>query len=81
MYTQAFCGYCAAARSLLEKKEVPYEEIDVTLNARLRREMMDRSGKSTVPQIFIGDQHIGGYDQLSKLDQDGKLDGLLKRSE
>lgn len=81
MYTQAFCGYCAAARSLLKKKEVPYEEIDVTLNAPMRREMMDRSGKSTVPQIFIGDQHIGGYDQLSKLDRDGKLDGLLKRSE
>ena len=53
----------------------------MTLNAPMRREMMDRSGKSTVPQIFIGDQHIGGYDQLSKLDRDGKLDGLLKRSE
>lgn len=81
MYTQAFCGYCAAARSLLDKKKAPYEEIDVTLNAKLRREMTDRSGKNTVPQIFIGNRCIGGYDKLSALDRDGKLDALLERSE
>ena len=81
MYTQAFCGYCAAARSLLDKKEVPYEEVDVTVNAKLRREMADRSGKNTVPQIFIGNRCIGGYDELSALERDGKLDTLLERSE
>ncbi|MDH3510478.1 MAG: glutaredoxin 3 [Gammaproteobacteria bacterium] len=81
MYTQAFCAYCAAARSLLDKKQVPYEELDVTLNAKLRREMVDRSGKKTVPQIFIDDKHIGGYDDLSALDRAGKLDELLELSE
>lgn len=78
MYTQAFCGYCAAARSLLNKKKAAYEEVDVTLNKTLRREMKDRSGKNTVPQIFIGDQYIGGYDDLSELNRDGKLDDLLQ---
>jgi len=81
MYTQAFCGYCAAARSLLDKKKVTYEEIDVTLNAKLRREMADRSGKNTVPQIFIDERYIGGYDDLSELDRDGKLEALLHQSE
>lgn len=80
MYTQAFCGYCAAARSLLNKKKAAYEEVDVTLNKTLRREMKDRSGKNTVPQIFIGDQYIGGYDDLSELNRDGKLDDLLQPS-
>lgn len=80
MYTQAFCGYCAAARSLLNKKKAAYEEVDVTLNKTLRREMKDRSGKNTVPQIFIGDQYIGGYDDLSELNRDGKLDDLLQLS-
>lgn len=80
MYTQALCGYCAAARSLLESKDVTYEEIDVTLDAGLRREMAEWSGVSTVPQIFIDDRHIGGYDQLSKLDREGKLDALLANS-
>jgi len=80
MYTRIFCGYCAAARSLLDKKKVRYEEIDITLNATLRREMADRSGKNTVPQIFIDNKPIGGYDNLSKMDRDGKLDDLLERS-
>lgn len=80
MYTQAFCGYCAAARSLLDKKEVSYEEIDVTFNAKRRREMVDRSGKNTAPQIFIDNVSVGGYDDLSELDRKGKLDALLERS-
>ena len=80
MYTQAFCGYCAAARSLLNEKKAAYKEIDVTLNKTLRREMKDRSGRNTVPQIFVGDQYIGGYDDLSELDRDGKLDELLQPS-
>jgi len=81
MYTRIFCGYCAAARSLLTKKKVRYEEIDVTLNATLRREMAERSGKNTVPQIFIDNKPIGGYDNLCQMDRDGKLDDLLGRAE
>ena len=77
MYTRALCGYCAAARRLLEAKGVAYEEIDVTMDAARRREMMDRSGQRTVPQIFIGAQHIGGYDDIAALEQAGELDPLL----
>ena len=77
IYTQALCGYCAAAKSLLDKKGAAYNEIDVTMNSDRRREMMERSGRKTVPQIFIGEQHIGGYDDMAALNQAGKLDGLL----
>ncbi len=77
MYTQVLCGYCAAARALLRKKGVAYEEINVTLNAKLRREMIERSGGHTVPQIFIDGRHIGGYDEMAALDNAGQLDDLL----
>lgn len=77
MYTRAFCGYCSAARSLLDKRHVEYEDVDVTMDAGLRRKIAERSGQSTLPQIFVGDRHIGGYDELDKLDRDGKLDALL----
>ena len=77
IYTQVFCGYCAAALALLEKKGVEFEKIDVTLKADLRREMMDRSGRQTVPQIFVNEEHIGGYDDMAALEKAGKLDGLL----
>jgi len=80
MYRQGFCGYCSAARKLLKSKEVEFDEIDVTLNAGRRREMKDRSGRNTVPQIFIDDEHIGGYDDLAALDRDGRLDEMLGRS-
>jgi len=77
MYTQVLCGYCAAARALLKNKDVKYQEINITLNSDRRREMMARSGRQTVPQIFIGDRHVGGYDDLALLDDQGKLDELL----
>jgi len=77
MYTQAFCAYCAAARKLLRSKGVAFEEIDVTMNATQRREMTARSGGRTVPQIFIADRPVGGYDDIARLDRDGKLDALL----
>lgn len=81
VYTQALCGFCAAAKRLLDQKEASYEEIDVTMDAALRREMVDRSGgRRTVPQIFIGDRHIGGFDDLSALDDAGELDALLASS-
>ncbi len=77
MYTQAWCGYCAAARKLLKKKGVEFNEIDVTMDGKLRSEMNSRSGRTTVPQIFINGQHIGGYDDLAATDRAGKLDALL----
>jgi len=77
MYTQVLCGYCAAARTLLEEKGIAYEEINVTLNAKLRREMVERSGGQTVPQIFIDGQCIGGYDEMAALEDAGQLDQLL----
>lgn len=77
MYTQAFCAYCAAARKLLRSKGVAFEEIDITMNAERRREMTARSGGSTVPQIFIDDRPVGGYDDIARLDRAGELDALL----
>ncbi len=77
MYTQALCGYCSAARKLLNSKGVNFTEINVTLNTSRRREMIERSGRRTVPQIFIGDRHIGGYDDMAALDRHGELDTLL----
>jgi glutaredoxin 3 len=78
VYSADWCGYCARARRLLDTKGVPYEEIDVDVVAGARAEMQARSGRSTIPQIFINDQHIGGADDLYALEQEGRLDPLLK---
>ena len=78
MYAADWCGYCARARRLLEKKGVAYEEIDVDVTAGAEAEMRARSGRTTIPQIFINDQHIGGSDELAALEADGHLDALLK---
>ena len=77
MYTTMWCGYCARAKGLLEKKGVAYDEIDVMEDAAKRAEMRERAKRSTVPQIFINGQHIGGSDELAALEQAGKLDALL----
>ena len=78
VYSTMMCPYCSAAKRLLGAKGVSFEEIDLTMNPKERSAMMDRSGgKHTVPQIFIGDTHVGGYDDLNALDRDGKLDQLL----
>ena len=78
IYTSPFCGYCARAKSLLKKKGVEFEEIDVMMDQSAREEMQTNSGGArTVPQIFIGDTHIGGSDDLYALEKDGKLDALL----
>ena len=77
MYTTPFCGYCARAKSLLEKKGAAYEEVDVMMDEKKRAEMRERAKRSTVPQIFINGQHIGGSDELAALEQAGKLDPLL----
>jgi glutaredoxin 3 len=78
MYATPFCGYCAAARSLLTKKGAAYTEIDVMFDADKRAEMVALSGRSTVPQIFIGERHIGGFDDLAALERRGELDPLLR---
>lgn len=77
MYTTGLCGFCRAAKKLLDKKGVEYEDIAVDFDAAKRQEMMDRSGRRTVPQIFIGDHHVGGFDDLSELEAEGELDPLL----
>ena len=79
MYTTPFCGYCARAKSLLEKKGAAYEEVDVMMDERKRSEMRERARRSTVPQIFINGQYIGGSDELAALEQAGKLDALLAK--
>jgi glutaredoxin 3 len=78
IYTRDFCGYCAAAKSLLTKKGVDYVEHDATYSPELRQQMVQRAnGRSTFPQIFIGETHVGGCDDLYELDRNGKLDPLL----
>lgn len=77
IYTTPWCGYCARAKGLLDKKGVAYEEMDVMEDGPKRTEMRTRSKRSTVPQIFINGQHIGGSDELAALEQAGKLDPLL----
>ena len=77
IYSTDWCPYCNAAKSLLDDKGVPYEEIDVT-EPSLRMGMVQRAnGRRTVPQIFIGDTHVGGYDELAQLERRGQLDPLL----
>lgn len=79
IYTTPICGYCAAAKRLLTRKGVDFEEIDVFMDPGMRAEMTDRSGRQTVPQIFIGETHVGGFDDLDALDRRGELDPLLER--
>lgn len=81
VYTAAFCGYCAGAKSLLSKKGVEFIEIRIDKEAGKREEMEQRAQRDTVPQIFIGDRHIGGFDDLVDLDMDDELDPLLGISE
>ncbi|CAN5631514.1 glutaredoxin 3 [soil metagenome] len=78
LYTTPFCGYCAAAKRLLAAKGAAYAEIDVAGDPRRRAEMTERAGgRRTVPQIFVGGGHVGGYDELAALDAAGRLDSLL----
>ena len=77
IYTTAYCPYCTMAKRLLAKKGAAFEEIDVGGNAGLRDEMERKSGRHTVPQIWIGATHVGGCDDLYELDRVGKLDSLL----
>ena len=78
VYTTGWCPYCQRARSLLTEKGLEIKEIDVDEDGKLREEMIARSGRRTVPQIFIGDRHVGGCDDLYALDGSGELDRLIQ---
>ena len=79
IYTRQLCGFCSAAKNLLKKKGVDFTEHDATFSPDLRKEMIQRSqGGSTFPQIFVGDIHVGGCDDLMAMERAGKLDKLLK---
>ena len=78
IYTRMMCGYCAAAKRLLDRKGASYVEHDASFSPELRAEMIARAnGRTTFPQIFIGDVHVGGSDDLHALEAKGRLDGLL----
>ncbi len=77
VYTRRFCGYCTAAKTLLSAKGIAFEEIDATGQPDKRQEMIERSGRFTFPQIFIGSRHVGGCDDLYALNARGELDPLL----
>jgi glutaredoxin 3 len=77
MYTTAVCPYCQMAERLLRSKGVDIDKVRVDLEPQRRIEMMEKTGRRTVPQIYIGDTHVGGYEDLAALDRAGKLDPLL----
>lgn len=78
MYVTPMCGYCSRAKRLFKSKDLDWQEFDVAREPQRLKEMLDRSGgASTVPQIFIGEKHIGGYDDLAALEKRGELDPLL----
>ena len=77
IYTTRSCGYCWAAKTLLGKRAVAFEEIDVTGDAQTRKWLVEQTGQRTVPQIFIGDVPVGGYRELSELERSGKLQAIL----
>lgn len=78
VYSTRICPYCMMAKRLLTQKGVPYEEIMVDGNDALRADLIARTGRRTVPQIYVGEHHVGGFDDLAALDRAGKLDPLLR---
>ena len=79
IYTGPMCNFCSAAKHLLNKKKISYEEINIGYDDKKREEMLKKTnGAKTIPQIFIGEKHIGGYVELRALDKDGKLNSLLE---
>jgi len=79
MYSTRLCPYCMRARQLLDAKGVEYTDIAVDQQPELRVEMMERSGRRTVPQIWVGENHVGGFDDLWALERAGRLDALLEQ--
>lgn len=78
MYTTAICPYCVAAKNFLKQRGVSWTEVRVDLDVERRREMLDRARRTSVPQIFVGDTHVGGFDDLVALDRAGKFAPLLE---
>ncbi|MEM7282217.1 MAG: glutaredoxin 3 [Pseudomonadota bacterium] len=81
IYTKSWCPYCARAKQLLENQGISYTELDVEQDANLLQEMIQRSGRHTVPQVFVGDRHIGGSDDLYAAHLNGDLDRELNASQ
>jgi glutaredoxin 3 len=81
LYVSDWCPYCQRAKSLLTQKQVIFDEINIDDDAKFREEMTARSNRNTVPQIFIGDKHVGGCDDLFALDRSGELDRLIRGAE
>lgn len=81
MYSRASCPFCVAARNLLKSRNLVWTEVSLDAEPDKRAEMISRTGRRTVPQIFIGDFHVGGFDDLNALDQGGDLDRLLSATE
>lgn len=79
LYTTRWCGFCRAAKRLLDRRAVPYDEVDLTEHPDRRGLVMKLSGQRTVPQIWIGETHVGGFDDLNALQRRGELDALLER--
>ena len=77
VYSTRVCPYCVRAKALLDSKHIPYTEVMVDVDRERLAEMMQKSGRRTVPQIFVGDRHVGGCDDLYALDHEGKLDALV----
>ncbi len=77
IYTTTYCGFCSRAKDFLRNKGVAYEEIDVTSDDAMRARLVELTERRTVPQIFIGEEAIGGYTDMVKLDQEGRLDPML----
>ena len=78
IFTTTYCGYCVRAKDLLKRKGVDFQEVDVTGDDAMRTQLVEMSGgQRTVPQIFIGDTHVGGYTDLARLDSEGRLDPML----
>lgn len=78
IYTTRTCPFCVRAKRLLQRKNVPYQEIDVSYDDDARMKLTEQTGRRTVPQIFIGEQHVGGSDELYDLEQRGELDSMLQ---
>ena len=77
VYTTNYCGFCVAAKNLLKTKTIPFEEVDVTNDPTMRQDLVQRTGRRTVPQIFIGDEPIGGFTELKALSDKGELQARL----
>lgn len=79
IYSSQYCPFCFRAKAILQQKGVPFTELNVDGNHQLRQEMMQKSGRHTVPQIWIGDRHVGGCDDLMALNASGELDRVLSQ--